>query len=100
MRGRSTLDPPTEVHRDWVSPAGEVEVSPPRGGAPDTQRWVAVHLDPDTPAIDHLAVSEALAHREATVHRPHRDDGSLLSDHAAYTADLRVGVDAALLLSP
>ncbi len=70
----------------------------------------AGHLLADTPAIDHLAVSEALAHGAATVHRPHREDGSLLSDHAAYTADLRVDVDvhvdvhvdvdAALLLSP
>ncbi|HJX45392.1 MAG TPA: hypothetical protein VJ352_17095 [Geodermatophilus sp.] len=55
-----------------MSRAGEVEVSPPRGGAPDTQRWAAVHLDPDTPAIDHLAVSGTLADGAATVHRPHR----------------------------
>jgi hypothetical protein len=218
----------TEVHRDWRSSAGWVEVSPPRGGAPDTQRWAAVqtqlpmtpvhdgptgpaaaeeslclvrvhppgsrsvlvacsvlpwggaasswpglperyldhqqafvlshhadrieqardgdepvvwggdfnqalrrltpertaagyrlpgtvagierlrsafarfglvalteyseHRDPHTPAIDHLAVSRSLAAGAATVHRPHREDGSLLSDHAAYTADLRVGV--------
>ncbi len=54
----------------------------------------AGHMLADTPAIDHLAVSASLAHREATVHRPHREDGSLLSDHAAYTADLRVDADA------
>ncbi len=66
-------------------------MSPPRGGAPDTQRWAAVHRDLDTPAIDHLAVSGTLAAGAATVHRPHREDGSLLSDHAADTADLRAG---------
>ena len=50
----------------------------------------AEHLDPHTPAIDHLAVSATLAAGAAAVHRPHREDGSLLSDHAAYTADVRV----------
>jgi hypothetical protein len=48
------------------------------------------HLNPEAPTIDHLAVSERLAVGEAAVHRPHYADGTLLSDHAAYVADIRL----------
>jgi hypothetical protein len=46
------------------------------------------HLNPDAPTIDHLAVSESVARRNAVVHRPHYENGPFLSDHAAYTADV------------
>jgi hypothetical protein len=46
------------------------------------------HLDPETPTIDHLAVSEPLARWETGVYRPHYEHGTLLSDHAAYVADI------------
>ncbi|GAB3345377.1 hypothetical protein GCM10027300_03380 [Modestobacter lapidis] len=48
------------------------------------------HLNPEAPTIDHLAVSEPVARCEATVHRPHYEDGTLISDHAAYTADVEL----------
>jgi hypothetical protein len=48
------------------------------------------HLDPASPAIDHLAVSEALVHGEAGVWRPYSERRSWLSDHAAYVADVRL----------
>jgi hypothetical protein len=41
----------------------------------------------EAPTIDHLAVSEPVARREA-IHPPHYEDGTLLSDHVAYTADV------------
>ena len=46
------------------------------------------HLNLGAPTIDHLAVSEPFAAAEARVHRPHYADGRLLSDHAAYVAEL------------
>lgn len=46
------------------------------------------HLNPEAPTIDHLAVSEPIARRAAMVHRPHYEDGKMLSDHATYTADI------------
>jgi endonuclease/exonuclease/phosphatase family metal-dependent hydrolase len=46
------------------------------------------HLNPEAPTIDHLAVSEQVARGNAVVHRPHYENGTLLSDHAAYTADV------------
>jgi hypothetical protein len=46
------------------------------------------HLNPEAPTIDHLAVSEGVARKGAVVHRPTYEDGTLLSDHAAYTADV------------
>jgi hypothetical protein len=46
------------------------------------------HLHPEAPAIDHLAVSAPFAVGNARVHRPHHADGRLLSDHAAYVAEL------------
>jgi hypothetical protein len=46
------------------------------------------HLNPEAPTIDHLAVSERVARGNAVVHRPTYDYGTLLSDHAAYTADV------------
>lgn len=46
------------------------------------------HLHAESPTIDHLAVSEPVARGPALVHRPHYEDGTLLSDHAAYTADV------------
>lgn len=55
------------------------------------------HLHPAAPAIDHLAVSAALAVGEARVHRPHFRDGRLLSDHAAYVAE--VDLHPALLVT-
>jgi endonuclease/exonuclease/phosphatase family metal-dependent hydrolase len=48
----------------------------------------AEHLNPEAPAIDHLAVSKRVARGGAMVHRPCYEDGRLLSDHAAYTADV------------
>jgi len=48
------------------------------------------HLNPEAPSIDHLAVSERVARGNAVVHRPAYDDGTLLSDHAAYTADVEL----------
>jgi hypothetical protein len=47
------------------------------------------HLNPEAPTIDHLAVSERVARGNAVVHRPTYDYGTLLSDHAAYTADVQ-----------
>ncbi|MGY1814353.1 endonuclease/exonuclease/phosphatase family protein [Blastococcus sp. SYSU D00820] len=52
----------------------------------------AEHLEPEAPAIDHLAVSAPLARGAAAVHRPLSAEGSLLTDHAAYTADVAVPV--------
>jgi hypothetical protein len=49
----------------------------------------AEHLNPEAPTIDHLAVSEQVNRRNAVVHRPHYESGLPLSDHAAYTADVR-----------
>jgi hypothetical protein len=51
----------------------------------------AQHLNGTSHAIDHLAVSHELLVGEpvASVHRPARDGGQL-SDHAAYTADIRL----------
>jgi endonuclease/exonuclease/phosphatase family metal-dependent hydrolase len=46
------------------------------------------HLNPDAPTIDHLAVSERAARENSVVHRPTYESGTLLSDHAAYTADV------------
>jgi endonuclease/exonuclease/phosphatase family metal-dependent hydrolase len=46
------------------------------------------HLNPESPTIDHLAVSERAARSDAVVHRPTYENGTLLSDHAAYTADV------------
>jgi hypothetical protein len=46
------------------------------------------HLNPEAPTIDHLAVSVPLARGKAEVYRPHYEDGTLLSDHAAYVADI------------
>ena len=46
------------------------------------------HLDQNSPSIDHIAVSEPLWRAEASVYRPHHEDGRLLSDHAAYVADI------------
>jgi endonuclease/exonuclease/phosphatase family metal-dependent hydrolase len=46
------------------------------------------HLDPDAPTIDHLAVSEPLARGAAEVYRPSYEHGTLMSDHAAYVADI------------
>lgn len=43
--------------------------------------------DPLAPAIDHLAASDFLTADAASVYRPSYPDGTLLSDHAAYTAD-------------
>lgn len=52
----------------------------------------AEHLNGTTHAIDHLTVSAELADQPAaTVHRPAWDSGQL-SDHAAYTADIRTPV--------
>jgi hypothetical protein len=53
----------------------------------------AEHLNPGSYAIDHLAVSPELVGSEpiATVHRPSWDGGQL-SDHAPYTADIRLPV--------
>jgi endonuclease/exonuclease/phosphatase family metal-dependent hydrolase len=48
----------------------------------------AEHLNPEAPTIDHLAVSTRLARGPAAVHRPHYEYGTLLSDHALYTADV------------
>jgi hypothetical protein len=48
------------------------------------------HLNPEAPTIDHLAVSASAARGAAVVHRPFRADGRLLSDHAAYTADVEL----------
>ena len=48
----------------------------------------SAHLNPDAQSIDHLAVSESLARGEAEVCRPHYEHGALLSDHAAYVADI------------
>jgi hypothetical protein len=50
----------------------------------------SAHLNPGAPTIDHLAVTERLARGNAVVHRPTYDYGSLLSDHAAYTADVEL----------
>jgi hypothetical protein len=47
------------------------------------------HLNPEAPTIDHLAVSARAARSNAVVHRPTYEDGTLLSDHAAYTADVK-----------
>jgi hypothetical protein len=47
------------------------------------------HLNPEAPTIDHLAVSERAARGNAVVHRPTYEQGTLLSDHAAYTADVQ-----------
>lgn len=51
----------------------------------------AEHLNGDSFAIDHLAVSRDLVVGEGTaeVHRPH-GGGKDLSDHAAYIADIRL----------
>ncbi|WP_448609424.1 endonuclease/exonuclease/phosphatase family protein [Geodermatophilus sp. URMC 60] len=50
----------------------------------------AQHLNPEAYAIDHLAVSpELVVQPVADVHRPGWD-GRQLSDHAAYTAELRM----------
>jgi hypothetical protein len=51
----------------------------------------AQHLNGTSCAIDHLAVSQELLGDEpvASVHRPVWDGGQL-SDHAAYTADIRL----------
>jgi hypothetical protein len=46
------------------------------------------HLLLGAPTIDHLAVSAPLIAGAARVHRPHYADGRLLSDHAAYLAEL------------
>ena len=48
----------------------------------------AEHLRLGSPSIDHLAISEPFAAGEARVHRPHYADGRLLSDHAAYVAEM------------
>ena len=50
----------------------------------------AEHLNPEAPSIDHLAVSKRLARRNAVVHRPTYENGTLLSDHAAYVADVEL----------
>jgi Endonuclease/Exonuclease/phosphatase family len=50
----------------------------------------AEHLNPAAPTIDHLAVTQRLAREGAVVHRPTYEDGTLLSDHAAYTADVEL----------
>jgi hypothetical protein len=46
------------------------------------------HLNPEAPTIDHLAVSESSGRGKAMVHRPHYENGTLLSDHATYTTDV------------
>jgi hypothetical protein len=56
------------------------------------------HLHPEAPAIDHLAVSAPFAVGNARVHRPHHADGRLLSDHAAYVAE--VDLQPAALVVP
>jgi hypothetical protein len=50
----------------------------------------AEHLNGQTHAIDHIAVSRELVIEGAVadVHRPVSDTGRPLSDHAAYTADI------------
>jgi hypothetical protein len=53
------------------------------------------HLDRAFPSIDHLAVSEPLAAGEAVVFRPTYEDDRLLSDHAAYVADVRLEIQRA-----
>jgi hypothetical protein len=45
------------------------------------------HLNGQSHSIDHLAVSAGLLVERVEVHRP-RGDGTDLSDHAAYTADV------------
>lgn len=56
----------------------------------------AEHLNPGSTAIDHLAVSRELLDRAtaAVVHRP-AVDGAQVSDHAAYTAVIRLPSRAA-----
>ncbi len=55
----------------------------------------AEHLNGTSSAIDHLAVSADLVTGDlAEVHRPEWEGGQL-SDHAAYTADIRLVVPAA-----
>ena len=56
----------------------------------------AEHLNGTSHAIDHLAVSAELVAGDgaAEVHRPEWAGGQL-SDHAAYTADIRLVVPAA-----
>lgn len=51
----------------------------------------AEHLNGTSSAIDHLAVSRGLVvcEQKATTHRPSWDGGQL-SDHAAYTAEVRL----------
>jgi len=55
------------------------------------------HLDTQARSIDHLAVSRSVAAGAARVHRPHHPDGRLLSDHAAYVADIDVQRASALV---
>jgi len=47
------------------------------------------HRDGAMHAIDHLAVSPHFVAERAEVYRPRREDDSRMSDHAAYTADIR-----------
>jgi endonuclease/exonuclease/phosphatase family metal-dependent hydrolase len=55
----------------------------------------AQHLNAEAYAIDHLAVSpELVAEPVAQVHRPGWD-GRQLSDHATYTAELRMPAPSA-----